>query len=165
MLNEMRSLVDASGYVILADFGDMDVSTTQELRGRLRSVDAEFHVVKNRIFQHLTSEIGVEKLRDGLNGRTAVVTGTGEVTEVAKALKAFTKEKNIPEVKMGALDGSFLTAADIENLAGLPSKDEMRAKLLATMLAPMSQTVGVLSQKLSTILYVLKAIETKKSEA
>ncbi|MCC5849519.1 MAG: 50S ribosomal protein L10 [Verrucomicrobia bacterium] len=164
MLNEMRDRVQSSGYVILADFGSMDVATTQELRIRLREVDAEFHVVKNRIFQHLTSEIGVEDLKKGLNGRTAVVTGRGEVTDVAKALKAFTKEKKFPEVKMGALDGAHLTDKDIESLADLPSKDEMRAKLLGTLLAPMSQTVGVLNQKVCSLLYVLKAIETKKSE-
>ena len=164
MLNEMRSRVESSGYVILADFGSMNVETTQELRSRLRGVDAEFHVVKNRIFQHLTSEIGVEELRSGLNGRTGVVTGTGEVTEVAKTLRTFIKEKNTPVMKMGALEGAFLTEADIENLATLPSKDEMRAKLLGTLLAPMQQTVGVLNQKVCSLLYVLKAVETKKSE-
>lgn len=164
MLNEMRDRVKNSGYVILADFGSMNVETTQELRKRLRGVDAEFHVVKNRIFQHLTPEIGVEELRTGLNGRTGVVTGTGEVTEVAKTLRSFIKEKNTPLMKMGALEGAFLTEADIENLATLPSKDEMRAKLLGTLVAPMSQTVGVLNQKLCSLLYVLKAVEAQKAE-
>ena len=164
MLNEMRERVASSGYVILADFGSMNVATTQELRGRLRGVDAEFHVVKNRIFQHLTPEIGTEKLKQGLNGRTAVVTGTGEVTDVAKALRDFAKEKKAPEIKMGALDGAFLTDADIQALADLPSKDQMRATLLGTLLAPMSQTVGVLNQKVCSLLYVLKAVESKKSE-
>lgn len=164
MLNEMRNRVNASGYVILADFGSMDVATTQSLRTRLRGVNAEFHVVKNRIFQHLTPEIGAEELKEGLNGRTAVVTGSGEVTDVAKALKDFAKENKIPEIKMGALEGAFLTSGDIQDLADLPSKDEMRAKLLGTLAAPMSQTVGVLNQKLCSLLYVLKAVESKKAE-
>lgn len=164
MLNEMRQRVQSSGFVLLVDFGVMDVSTTQDLRKRLRDVDAEFHVVKNRIFQHLAPELGVASLRDGLNGRTAVVTGTGEVTEVAKALKSFVKEKNTAIPKLGALDGGLLTDKDIQNLAELPSKDVMRATLLGTLAAPMSQTVGVLNQKLCSLLYVLKAVETKKSE-
>jgi len=164
MLSEIRGRVQSSGYVILVDFGSMDVSTTQELRKRLRGVDAEFHVVKNRLFQHLASEIGVESLKQGLNGRTAVVTGNGEVTEVAKMLKAFVKEKSTAKPKLGALDGALLTDKDLENLADLPSKDVMRAILLGTLAAPMSQAVGVLNQKLCTLLYVLKAVETKKSE-
>lgn len=164
MLSELRGRVQNSGYVILVDYGSMDVSTTQELRKRLRGVDAEFHVVKNRLFQHLTSEIGVESLKQGLNGRTGVVTGTGEVTEVAKTLKAFVKEKSSAAPKLAALDGALLSDKDIENLAELPSKDQMRAMLLGTLAAPMSQTVGVLNQKLCSLLYVLKAVETKKSE-
>lgn len=164
MLNELRERVDASVFVILADYGSMDVATSQDLRSRLRDVDAEIHVVKNRLFRHLTPDIGTEKLNEGLTGRTAVVTGQGEVTEVAKTLRAFIKERNVPTLKMGALEGAFLGEADLENLASLPSKDEMRAKLVGTLAAPMSQTVGVLNQKLCSLLYVLKAVESKKSE-
>jgi large subunit ribosomal protein L10 len=65
---------------------------------------------------------------------------------------------------MGALEGAFLSEADLKELADMPSKDEMRAKLLGTLQAPMSQTVGVLNQKLSSLLYVLKAVEAKKAE-
>ncbi len=165
MLSELRSRVEGSKYVILADFATMNVETTQALRAKLRAVDAEFHVVKNRLFQHLAPEIGVERLREGLKGRTAVVTGAGEVTDVTRVLRDFIKEKQLPPMKMGALEGAFLTDADLVELADMPSKDVMRARLLGTLAAPMSQLVGVMSQKLSTILYVLKAAENKKSEA
>lgn len=165
MLDEMRSKVNGSAYVILADYGAMDVSTGESLRSKLREVDAEIHIVKNRIFKHLTDEIGVEKLGEGLSGRTAVVTGTGEVTDVAKTLREFIKAEEVPTLKMGALEGAFLSDKDIDALATMPGKDEMRAKLLGTLVAPMSQTVGVLNQKLSSLLYVLKAVEAKKAEA
>jgi large subunit ribosomal protein L10 len=165
MLNELRSRVEASSYVILTDFGTMNVETAQALRKRLREVNAEFHVVKNRLFQHLAPEIGTDKVKTGLSGRTAVVTGTGEITDVTRALRDFIKEKQVPTLKMGALDGAFLTDADLLALANLPSKDQMRAVFVGTLAAPMSQMVGVLSQKLSSLLYVLKAAEAKKTEA
>lgn len=165
MLTEIRDRVEDSVFVILTDYGSMDVSTTQELRGKLREVDAEFHVVKNRLFKHLAEDVGGEGLKQGLTGRSAMVTGKGEVTDVARVLRDFIKDKDVPTLKVGAMEGAFLSEADLKALATMPSKDEMRAKLLGTLVAPMQQTVGVLNQKLSSLLYVLKAVEAKKSEA
>lgn len=165
MLTEIRNRVQESVFVILTDFGSMNVETTQLLRGKLSEVDAEFHVVKNRLFKHLADEVGGEKLKEGLTGRSAMVTGTGEVTDVARVLRDFIKEKNVPTLKVGAMEGAFLSEEDLKALASMPSKDEMRARLVGTLAAPMQQTVGVLHQKLSSLLYVLKAAETKKSEA
>lgn len=165
MLTEIRDRVEDSVFVILTDYGSMDVSTTQELRGKLREVDAEFHVVKNRLFKHLAEDVGGEDLKQGLTGRSAMVTGKGEVTDVARVLRDFIKDKDVPTLKVGAMEGAFLSEADLKALATMPSKDEMRAKLLGTLVAPMQQTVGVLNQKLSSLLYVLKAVEAKKSEA
>jgi len=164
MLNEIRGRVEESVFVILTDYGSMDVETAQELRGKLREVDAEFHVVKNRLFKHLAGELGGEELEKGLAGRSAMVTGQGEVTDVARVLRDFIKAKDVPTLKMGAMEGAFLSEADLKALATMPSKDEMRAKLLGTLVAPMQQTAGVLNQKLSSLLYVLKAVETKKAE-
>lgn len=164
MLNEIRDRVEDSVFVILTDYANMTVQTGQELRGKLRDVDAEFHVVKNRLFKHLAPDVGGEKLEEGLTGRTAMVTGRGEVTDVARVLRDFLKEKQVPTLKMGALEGAFLSEADLKELADMPSKDEMRAKLLGTLQAPKSQTVGVLNQKLCSLLYVLKAAEAQKAE-
>lgn len=164
MLNEIRDRVEDSVFVILADYANMNVQTGQELRGKLREVDAEFHVVKNRLFQHIASDVGGEKLKERLTGRTAMVTGRGEVTDVARILRDFLKEKQVPTLKMGALEGAFLSESDLKELADMPSQEEMRAKLLGTLQAPMSQTVGVLNQKLCSLLYVLKAAEAKKAE-
>jgi large subunit ribosomal protein L10 len=165
MLNEIRARVEESVFVILTDFGDMKVETAQELRGKLREVDAEFHVVKNRLFRHLAEDLGGPALKDGMRGRSAMVTGSGEVTEVARVLRDFIKSRNVPTLRMGAMEGAFLTEADLQAIADLPGKQEMRARLVGTLAAPMSQTVGVLNQKLCSLLYVLKAAEAKKTEA
>ena len=165
MLNEIRGRVEDSVFVIMTDYGSMNVDEAQNLRGKLREVDAEFHIVKNRLFKHLAEDLGGEELKNGLSGRTAMVTGKGEVTDVARVLRDFIKENEVPTLKMGALEGAFLSESDLKSLADMPSKDDMRAKLLGTLAAPMSQTVSVLNAKLTSLLYVLKAAEAKKSEA
>jgi large subunit ribosomal protein L10 len=164
MLNEIRDRVEESVFVIMTDFGSMNVEKAQNLRGKLKEVDAEFHVVKNRLFKHLAEDLGGPQLKDGMSGRSAMVTGTGEVNDVARVLRDFIKANQVPTLRMGALEGAFLSEADLKDLADMPSKDEMRAKLLGTLQAPMSQTVGVLNQKLCSLLYVLKAVEAKKAE-
>ena len=165
MLNEIRGRVEDSVFVIMTDYGSMNVEKAQNLRGKLREVDAEFHIVKNRLFKHLAEDLGGEQLKEGLSGRTAMVTGKGEVTDVARVLRDFIKTNNVPTLKMGALEGAFLSESDLKMLADMPSKDDMRAILVGTLAAPMSQTVGVLNAKLTSLLYVLKAAEAKKSEA
>lgn len=165
MLNEIRGRVEESVFVIMTDFGSMNVEKAQNLRNKLRDVDAEFHVVKNRLFMHLAEDLGGPELKQGLSGRTAMVTGTGEVTDVARVLRDFVKINEVPTLKMGALEGVFLTESDLKALADMPSKDEMRARLVGTLAAPMSQTVSVLNAKLTSLLYVLKAAEAKKAEA
>jgi len=165
MLTEIRDRVEDSVFVIMTDFGSMNVETAQNLRTKLRDVDAEFHVVKNRLFKHVAEDVGGSELKDGLSGRTAMVTGTGEVTDVARVLRDFIKTNKVPTLKMGALEGAFLSESELKDLADMPSKDEMRAKLVGTIAAPMSQTVGVLHAKLSSLLYVLKAAEAQKADA
>lgn len=165
MLNEIRGRVEESVFVIMTDFGSMNVEKTENLRHQLRGVDAEFHVVKNRLFSHLAEDLGGPQLKAGLSGRTAMVTGKGEVTDVARVLRDFIKTNQVPTLKMGALEGAFLSESELIDLADMPSKDEMRAKLVGTLAAPMSQTVGVLHAKLSSLLYVLKAAEAKKADA
>ena len=92
-----------------------------------------------------------------------MVVGKTDLVEVAKVLRQFTKENELPVIKMGSMQGVIFAAEDIEKLAILPSRPELLGIVLGTLAAPMTQVVSVLNQKLSSLLYVLKAIERKKS--
>ncbi len=160
---EIKSRIDGKGFVILTDYRGLDVPRSNELRNRLRAVDSEFSVVKNRLMRHVTEDAGYGMLNEGLRGPTALVAGDGDVVEAAKVLKAFIRETDKPVIKMGAMEGVRLSAADIEHLAGLPPKPILQGQLVGTLAAPMTQLAGVLHQKLCTLLYVLKAVEEKKT--
>ena len=162
MLSEMRGRVDESVFVILTDFGGLTVSKGQALREKLSEADAEFHVVKNRLFRHLANEMGVEELNDGLSGPTAMVTGSGEVTAVAKILREFVKENELPVIKMGALEGVFLSAEEIDELAKLPSRDEMLAQVVGAISAPLTEFATVTNGLMGGFANVLQALEDQK---
>ena len=95
-----------------------------------------------------------------------MITGKGDISELAKVISGFVKDHNKKAaIKGGCLDGRVLQAADVNALATLPPREVMLGVLVGTVAAPMSQLVGVFNQKLLSLLYVLKAAETKKNQA
>jgi large subunit ribosomal protein L10 len=94
----------------------------------------------------------------------AIVTGT-DVVQAAKTLKKFNSANGMPQVKAGYMGNVYLTSAEIDVLAELPPREVLLAQVVGTVAAPLSRLVGVLQQKVSSIVYVLKAIENKKNEA
>jgi len=165
MVAEIRSRVEGKGFVFLADFKGLNVAKTADLRGRLRGASADYAVVKNSLIRRVATDVGLEGLDSAFSGPTAIVTGDGDVVEVAKILRAFIKENDKPQIKMGAFSGGVLSAEDVERLASMPPRIELLGRLVGTIAAPMTQLVGVMNQKLCSLVYVLQAVRDKKEKA
>lgn len=159
MYNEVQESVSGALYLILADYTGMSMPETAEFKKQLRGADANVKVVKNRMLQLICEDLGP------VSGPTAMVFGEGDVVEVAKILKKFSAEKEKPLLKGGLLEGAVLSAEDVAALAKLPGKKELQAKLVGTLAAPMTQVVGVMNQKVCSLLYVLNAVREKKEQA
>jgi large subunit ribosomal protein L10 len=163
---EIKEQLSQATFAILTDFTRMDTAKTAALRKKLRETEARFQVVPNRLFRFVAKELNYAGIEAGLKGPTAIVYGAGDVAATAKALREFIKGNNkIPVVKLGHLDGAVLSAADVEALATLPPKKVLQGMLVGTIAAPMSNLVGVMSQKLASLVYVLKAAADKKNAA
>jgi large subunit ribosomal protein L10 len=160
MAAEIEERISGALYMILADYDGMDMPMTTEFKNSLRDNGASFNVVKNRMLNRAMSE-DVSGL---LKGQTAMIYGDGDVVEVAKVIKKFTAANQKPLVKGGFVEGKPVSAQDVVALAKLPSKDGMRAILLATLQAPCSQLVGVLNQKVASLVYVLSAVKDKREQ-
>lgn len=166
IVREIKEQLAGASFAILTDFTRMDMMKTASLRRKLRETGARFQVVPNRLFRVVAKELDYVGIEAGLKGPTALVYGAGDVAATAKALREFIKGNNkVPVVKLGQLEGAALTAADIEALATLPPKKVLQGMLVGTIAAPMSNLVGVMSQKLASLVYVLKAVADKKSAA
>lgn len=162
IVSEIREKVSESVFVIVADYQGLTVDKTDELRDRLSKADARIQVVKNRVFGHVAEASGLGAMRDQLAGPSAMVFGKGDVSQAAKILKDFVKEHQKPVVKVGALEGVVLSAAEVEELASLPSREALLSMVVGTIAAPMSQIVGVFHQKATSLLNVLQAAADKK---
>jgi large subunit ribosomal protein L10 len=165
IVREIQEQLSGATFAILADYSGMDTAKTAALRRALKESQARFQVVPNRLFRLVAKELGYAGTEDALKGPTALVFGAGDVAAAAKALREFAKLQKMPVVKMGYLDGAVLKAADVETLATLPSKKVMQGVLVGTIAAPMSNLVGVMNQKLASLVYVLQAVADKKNAA
>jgi large subunit ribosomal protein L10 len=162
---EIRQQVEGGRYCLVVDYKGLSVAKLTDLRGRLRGTGGRLQVVSNAFFRIAAGQAGWPEVSSLLEGATAIVTGSGDGTQAAKSLRDFKRDNsNLPALKGGLLSGRVLGRQDVESLASLPPREVLLGMLVGTVAAPMSQLVGVLSQKLASLIYVLKAIEDKKSK-
>lgn len=162
ILDEVTTRVNGSAFVLVADYRGLSVEQFMDLRRRLGKVGARIQVVKNRLLRLVTRERGWTMLDPALKGQSAVVVGS-DVVQAAKVLKEFSSAGGIPVVKAGVMGNMPLTTAQVDALAELPPREVLLGQFVGTVAAPLSRLVGVMKQKVSTIVYALKAIEEKKN--
>lgn len=160
---DVRETLENSMFLIMVDYSGLTVQQMQELRAELRQFDSRLAVTGNAFLGRAADELGWNGVGAGLAGATAMITGTGEVTQVARRITDFARKNGRPAIKGGWLGQQLLSAGDVDEMARIPSREIMLSRAVGTIAAPMTQFVGVLNQKLLTLLYVLKAVEEKKA--
>lgn len=163
ILREYSNNLDSADYVIMADCRGMTMEQFDELRAKLRDNNGKLQIVRNRIYAKAAKDLGKTINDECLVGPTAAISGIGDVTVIAKSIKNFAIQTRLPVVKGGLLGNRALTAVDVNALANMPSREIVLGKFVGTVAAPMTQLVGVVNQKLLTLLYVLKAVADKKN--
>jgi large subunit ribosomal protein L10 len=149
---------------VFVDYTGMTVEEITKLRDELRKKGVEYRVLKNKLVQlALKGSPFVETLgKLALKGMTAVAWSFEEPSAAARVLKEFRRENEKLKIKAGLLDGQVLDSSAVENqLASLPNKDEARAMLLATMLAPAQNFVMLLAAPGREFVGVLAAKQRK----
>ena len=164
LIKEVQQQLEASEYTILADCRGMKVEKLTELRGKLRGAQSRLMIAKNGHVALASSELGWADFEALLTGPTAVITGGGDVSEVAKVLKEFAKDSTLPVMKGGRFAERTLSMEDVAAIASLPPREVLLGQVVGTIAAPLSQLVGVLNQKVLSLLYVLQAVSEKKSQ-
>ncbi len=163
LVAELRKAIEGAGYLILTDYQGLTVSQVGELRGKLGEASASLQVVKNRLLKLAAEEAGLGFNGD-LTGPTAIVVGDGDVTEVARVLRDYAKEAELPRFKFGFIEGQKVAASELQALAEMPPRPVLLAQLLGVLQAPARNLAGVLYAKTASIAYVLKAVLDKKQE-
>ncbi|MDP3071509.1 MAG: 50S ribosomal protein L10 [Opitutaceae bacterium] len=147
LIAEVDSHLKKSDYVILANFTKVTVADTAELRKRLATEKAEFHVVKNSSLRVAAKALGLPSLEASLAGPTAIVVGGKNSAGVAKVLKKFFEEKQKLEIKVGVMDKKLVSAGDLSKIADLPTFDALRSQFLGLLKSNAGAFVRVLDAK------------------
>jgi large subunit ribosomal protein L10 len=143
--------------VIVTDYRGLKVADLQLLRGNLRPAGAEIHIAKNTLTRIAANNVGVTGLDGLLEGPSALVFAFEDPVQTAKAVSDFVRSSRILSVKGGVMGDREVTAADVEAIATLPSREELQAKLLGMLISPMGRTLGVLSGPSRSMVYLLNA--------
>lgn len=145
--------------VVAADFRGLNVAQISELRLKLRDADAEMTVVKNTLSRRAADQAGHQTLVPYLTGPTGLVWVNGDVAAAAKVLDDFAKaHATVFSVRGGIMDGADLDPGVIKQLASLPSRDVLLAKLAGGVAAPLTGLAGGLNALLSTLARTLSAV-------
>ena len=149
ILDEVIARVKDSDYCFIINHGGVTVAQFAKLRADLRKCDSRLLVVKNTYLAKVAKEKGWDESVNAMfAGQTAVVTGKGEPTAVAKAIMDFVKDSGgKASVKGADYDSKIVDAAMVEALSKVPGKDQLRATLLMLLKEPATRLARVLSEK------------------
>jgi large subunit ribosomal protein L10 len=159
----IRERFERMTSAVFLDPTGMTVEEVTKLRDTFRTKGVQYRVVKNTLVQKAIADQPYAKQLDApLRGMTGIAWSFEEPSAAAKILKDTARENEKLKIKAGLLDGQILDAKAVENqLAALPGKDEMRAMLLATLIAPAQRFVMLMNAPAREFVGVLSAKERK----
>ena len=146
---------------VIVKYEGITVVLDTQLRKKLREAGVEYAVVKNTLLRRAAAVAELEGLDDVLAGTTALALSPDHTT-AAKILSEFAEKNKMMEIKAGFVEGKVISAADVDELAKMPSKEVLIAKTLGGFNAPITGFVGVLNANLRGLVVALNAIATQQ---
>jgi len=146
IIEEIQSCIKDAKSVVVVDYRGLTVEQDTRLRKTLRENNITYKVYKNTMINFAIQGTEFEGLAPYLEGPTAIAISTEDATAPARAICKFAKEAPKLEVKAGIVEGTAYDAAGITQIASVPSKEELLAKLLGSMKSPISNLARVLNQ-------------------
>ena len=165
VVNEVRDRMEAADGALLTEYRGLTVTELAELRRELAAAGGDYKVYKNTLVRLAVAGTPGAGVSDLLTGPTAIAFVQGDVSAVAKALRDFARTNPHLIVKGGVVGSSIMTAADIEVLAELPSREALLAQFAGALSAPLQQLAGLIQALPRNLAYGISAlIDQKRAE-
>lgn len=146
------------------DYKGLDVLSMTELRRRLKEKGIEYKVVKNTLARVAAKNAGLEEITEFFNGPVALAFGYEDPIIPVKVIKEFSDkhEKNLPILKAGWVEGKVFDEEDVKKLSKIPSKEKLMQETIGVLIGPIFGFVNILEGMLSSLVFTLEAIKSKK---
>ena len=153
IVNDIADKLKTAQSIVLVDYKGISVADDTKLRSELRNAGVDYAVVKNTLTSRACDLAGFEQFKEVLVGMTALAVSKDDQVAPAKILYEYAKKNENFVLKAGFVDGEFLDTEGVKDLAAIPAKEVLIAKVM-----------GSLQSSLYSFAYVLQAIIDKNSE-
>jgi ribosomal protein L10 len=164
IVQDLHKKFTKAKLAVLAEYAGLQVEALREIRNKLRRVGGEFKVVKNTLAKRALSGTLLTGIADHFQGPIAVIIGYDDPVVAAKVLKEFADGEEKLKIKIGVLEGQSLDRQGLRAVAGLPSRERLRADLVQRLHSPMANLVGGLKGVMRKFVFVVEAVKQKRTE-
>jgi large subunit ribosomal protein L10 len=164
MVEQYRNWIQDSNAFFVMSFQNMGMMQVDDAREKLREVNGEMHVVKNRLFRIVMEEMGVELEQGFWQENNMVAFAFSDAPSVAKVMSEVSKT-NVFDIRLGYMDDKVLAAEQVKALADLPTLPVMRGIMLGTIMASASKLVRTLAEPARSMAAVVKAFSEEGQAA
>lgn len=150
--------------IVFVNFAGLSVGLQQKLKLELKAIGSDMTVVKNTLIKLAGKEAGLseEVLTDEvLSGQTALIMTEGDAVAPIQVLGKFVKENQVPQFKVGIIDGAFQGKEALLKISILPTKEVLYSQVVGSLMSPMYGLVGTLNGNMQKLLYILKGVSTR----
>jgi len=161
---EVTAQLKNAQAVILAEYRGLDVTRVTDLRSRARKSGVYLRVLKNTLARRAMKGTSFEKLTEQMSGPLIYGIAKDPVAG-AKVLAEFAKDNELFVIKGGAMPNAVMSAKDIKTLASMPSREELLAKLVGTLQAPIAKLVRTMNEVPGKFARTLAAVRDQKEKA
>ena len=162
VIKNIENKIDSSNAIVFSAFDQVTVNEDQKLRSELRKQDVSYEIVKKTLLQKVLQQKEVSGFEENIFNRNISMTASEDEVSGAKLVAEFAKDKEGYKIIGGILNNEWVGGEKIEALAKLPSKEELIAKTIGTIKAPLNGFVNVLAGNLRGLVNTLNAIKDQK---
>jgi len=138
VVSSIAETFKSSAAGVLIDYRGLNVAEDTELRNKFREAGVTYTVIKNTLTRFAAKEVGFDELDEVLHGPTSLATSETDVIAPAKIIAEFAKTHPVVEIKAGFVEGKVVSVDDVKALAAIPSKDVLLARMLGSLMGPLT---------------------------
>jgi len=161
LVKDLSEKIKAGKVMIFSDYSGTSMAKMKNLRDELRKTGSSYKITKKKLIELAFKNAGIETDVKNMEGQIGVAIGKADEVSAAKVLANFAKENENFKILQGVLEGKIISKKEVSALAALPGRDELMAKFVGSVNAPISGFVNVLAGNLRNLVRVLRAVAEK----